>query len=467
MNQNEALISRKPIPLDDPSQGILVWEHEGFSQTNYGAFSLCGPCDVEALDRALQEAQADFPNFHANLVPCRKGLWTVWGWQRQPQPIALEVRDFTSLPEAPADMEAWIQAEMAPYVADVQDLGTTLPVRLLLYRFRGDRQMFVFLFHHVVIDGGGFYNFFAAALRIYHRLVTGREPEWAGVAGMHAQAGAVQLVTPIPAGRMMREMIAEWRKYPPWRVAQIASRPEAAPGRKIVRHIIEDRALQQAFRERARRDGGSVTDLFLAASKKALDEFNGARGADHDIMLHGLAVNQRVRRPQEETAGQGNPMGGIGIGSNEAERRDPAALLRWVIAERKRKMAAGHDYWLSWFGRQLVAASRVLPLRARPRVLRPVFDIRISYFVTNLGVVLPRMENGRPTGETAIREAGRMELVDVHNSVGATEKNAGALILRTFLNRLYLVFPFGRHKVADADAEVFARLVVEHAHRYL
>jgi hypothetical protein len=459
-----AITTREPTYLDAASEGILIWEHEGFPQTDYGAFSLCGPCDVEALDRAFQEAQADFPTFHANLVPCRRGLWTVWGWRFDPKPIALEVRDVA---ETPADMEAWIHAEMAPAVAQVQNLQTTLPVRLILYRFPNDRQMFVFLFHHVAVDGGGFYNFFANALRIYHRLVTGREPAWAGVAGMHAQAGAVQPITPIPLGRMLREMLAEWRKYPPWRVAQIVSRPNPTPGRKIVRFVIEDRAMQQALRERARRDGGSITDLFLAASQGALDDFNGARGADHEIMLTGMAVNQRLRRPVEETSTQGNPMGGIGIPSNSAERRDPEALLRWVIAERKRKLAAGFDYWLSWLGRNLISYGRVLPLGIRPRVLRPFFDVRISFFVTNLGVVLPRMENGRPTGETAIREAGRMELVDVHTSVGATEKNNGALILRTFLDRLYLVFPFGRHKITDEDAEAFSRLVLDHAQRYL
>ena len=56
-------------------------------------------------------------------------------------------------------------------------------------------------------------------------------------------------------------------------------------------------------------------------------------------MLHALPVNLRLRRPHEETAGQGNPLGGIGISSNSADRRDPASLLRWVIAERKRKLA--------------------------------------------------------------------------------------------------------------------------------
>ncbi|MHA1568167.1 MAG: hypothetical protein ACTSXZ_01755 [Alphaproteobacteria bacterium] len=467
MDQNVALSKPEPIPLDAPSEGILIWEQERFPQTDYGAFSLSGPCDVGAFARALREAQAGFPKFHAYLVPYRRGVWTTLGWMVQPPPVELEVYDMTSQAEAPADMESWIHETMAPMIAHVQDLKNAYPVRLLLFCLPAERHVFVFLFHHVVIDGGGFYNFLVNVFRIYHRLVTGEEPEWAGVAGLHAQAGDLRPITPIPAWRLVRELFAEWRKYPMRRVAQIDSRPTASSGRKIVRHLVEDRVLQKALRERARRDGGSLSDLFLAASKLALEEFNADRGADFEIMLHGLAVNQRLRRTVEETAGQGNPMGGIGISSNSTDRRDPEALLRWVISERKRKMEAGYDLWLSWLGRQLINWSRVLPVGMRARALRPFFDMRLSFFLTNLGVVLPRMENGRPTGETAIREVGRMQLVDVHTSVGTTEKNGATLILRTFLDRLYLVFQFGQHQIADDDAESFARLVVDHVQRYL
>jgi hypothetical protein len=464
---NTAIIKREPEYLDSPSEALLIMESEGYSNSNFGAFSLCGPCDVQAFDQALREAQADFPNFHANLVPCRQGLWTVWGWRRQAGPVPLEVHDLTSLPEAPADMEAWIQAEMTPWVQQVQNLQRTNPVRLHLYLFPGERQMFVFQYNHVATDGGGFYNFLAAALRIYHRLVTGREPDWAGVSAMHAQAGAAQPITPIPFGRFLREMFGELRKYPPWRIVQLASRPTPPSSRKVVRCVIDDPALQKAWRDRARRDGGSVADLFLAASKLALDAFNEARGADHEIMLHGLAVNQRLRQRPEESAGQTNSLGGIGISSNAADRRDPAVLLQRVIAERKRKLDSGYDFLIGATGRWVSAVGRILPLAIRGRALRPLIDMRLSFVVTNLGVVWPRMENGRPTGETAICEAGRMRLLDVHNSTGSPRGSGGTLILRTFLDRLYLVFSFGRDKATDEDARAYARLVLDHAQRYL
>jgi hypothetical protein len=231
--------------------------------------------------------------------------------------------------------------------------------------------------------------------------------------------------------------------------------------------VIDDAATQCALRDRARRDGGTVSDLFVAATKGALDAFNEARGADHETMVHGLAVNQRLRQSEASAAGRNNLVGMITISSNSADRRDPASLLRRVIAERKRKLAAGYDLRLAMLGQKLLALSHILPMSLRGPALRPLIDVPLSLIVTNLGVVWPCMENGRPTGKTAIREIGRMELLDVCSCTGVTEKNCGALILRTFLDRLTLAFQFGRHKITDDDADAYAQLVLDHAKRFL
>ena len=54
------------VQLDVPSEGLLVWEHAGFTQTEYGAYSFVGKCDPEAMKQAVLDAQAARPNFHSN-----------------------------------------------------------------------------------------------------------------------------------------------------------------------------------------------------------------------------------------------------------------------------------------------------------------------------------------------------------------------------------------------------------------
>lgn len=464
--------SRQSIPsapqiLDLPSESIFAWEHEGYPQTDYAGFLFQGRCDPEALNRALIGAQAMRPNFHANLCRVRRGPFSVLAWVPRDEPVGLEVRDFTDLEKLPEDTESWLHERMAGEIDHLQDLTQEYPVRHILYLLPDRHGILVFYFHHVATDGGGVYDFLKEAFRIYHKSVTGADPLWAEVAGLHAQAGAVRTITAPSGWKFFRESMAEWRVYPIHKVVQIASSPDPRPGRNIVRTIIKDKKLQAAMRDRARREGGTLSDLLLASSKLALEQWNLEHGAPAQTMNHGLAVNQRLRRALTETEGQGNPMSAISIPSNPQERRDPVELLRYVVQTRKRKLAEGHDLALAAFVRKVLTVGRLLPFAVRYRWLRLILDRPISFFVTNLGVVWPVIENGRPTGETAVRQVGEMNLLDIHACVGSTETNPVGLIARTFLSRLYLVLVVGRHKINDQDAADFSRLLMRKITDYL
>jgi len=468
MSETPALpATTNPVPLDLPSETIFAWEQEGFPQTDYASFSMRGPCDAQALREALWQCQDQRPFFHANLIPTRIGLWQVLAWHERDARVELEVRDFTGLEAVPEDMESWIHGQMAGEIDHVLDLRANFPVRFILYRLPREHHVLVFFFHHVAIDGGGMYDFLREVFRVYHRAVEGAQPEWADAAGIHSQSGGAGAVSAISTWRALGRALAEGRRYPMHRAVQIAGESSDLRGRNMVRHIVEDPDLQRALRDRARRDGGSITDLFLAASKLAIEQWNLSRNALAGIMYHGLAVNQRLRQDRARTKAQGNPMSGISIPSDPADRRDPEALLRHVIERRKELIEQGFDIALSRIVHGIQRAGRVIPLSARYRWLRVILDAKSTFFVTNVGVVWPRIEGGRPTGETLIRRVGQMELLDVHASVGSTKNNFAALILRTFLGRLYVVLSLGRHRISDEDAKEFSKLVFDKAMDYL
>ena len=90
-----------------------------------------------------------------------------------------------------------------------------------------------------------------------------------------------------------------------------------------------------------------------------------------------------------------------------------------------------------------------------------------SFFLTNLGVAWPKIVNGKPTGESAIQHVGDMELVDVIGSVGTTEKNPLALVMRTLHGKMCLGFATGRNVISDQDARDFPKLVIDKALRFL
>ncbi|MDP8254715.1 MAG: condensation domain-containing protein [Candidatus Alcyoniella australis] len=462
-------MSTKPGPtiLDVPSETIYAWEQEGFTKTNYACFHFQGPCDVEALDSALAQAQSAWPNFHANLIPTRFGLYRRLAWHVREQPAKLEVRDFTALENPPEDMEAWIHPQMLPEVDHLLDLQQEYPVKFILFLLPRQQCCLAMVVHHVVTDGGGVFDFMRDLFGIYHQMIKGSAPDWAQVSGMHSQAGAVTPVVPVSGWRFVRDLLAEWRKYPMWQAVRVASDPGGGHGRNMIRHIISDQDLQKALRERARREGGTLSDLVMAASKLAIQEFNGSRNAPSEIMYHGLAVNQRLRVAQSDAAILGNPMSVITIPSNSADRRDPETLLRYLVACRKRKLDAGHDLKISGLSRKLTMICRILPIGIRYQFLRLLVEQKLSYFLTNVGVVWPEMKDGRPTGQTAIKRVGDMELIDIHSSIGATKKTGNALILRTIYGKLYFIFALGKHLISEDDAQEFSSLVVKKTIGYL
>jgi hypothetical protein len=154
-------------------------------------------------------------------------------------------------------------------------------------------------------------------------------------------------------------------------------------------------------------------------------------------------------------------MSGLTIPSSPAERSNAEALLRYVIKERTQRMDLGYDIALSVISRRFLRVGKLLPLRWRYPLLRLVFDIKISHFVTNLGIVWPKIENGKPTGETAIENIGDLELTDIYSCVGPTEKNPQGLILRTLKSKLYMINSFGRWSVNDEDARAFSQLIYD------
>lgn len=456
------------IPLDSTSEIIRTWERDGFPQTDWTAFSFQGSCDIPAFEAALKKTLPVRPFFQSHLIVRSRFLLQSCYWQPMEEPCQLEVNDLRHMEKRPADIEQWLQETLSPALNRMAvDLAQVYPVRFLLILLPESSGVFAIVWHHTATDGGGLYDFLRTLFAEYHRLITGSNPDWADVAGLHAQAGNVSEIRPPRWNNFFREAITQIVKYPPHKTAQPASSPSHSRGRKIIRHYFDDPVLQKALRERARQDGGTVSDLCIAAAKLALQDWNESRGKPSEVMYHGLAVNQRLRQPVSLTAVQTNPLIAIGIPSRPEDRKDPQTLLHYVVHHRRRMLDTGYDVALHRLTQGMMRYARLLPISMRYPALRLVMDHPISFFLSNVGIVWPRIENGKPTGETAIRQIGAMELLDVHTSIGTTFNNPIGLILRTFMGRLCFTFTIGRHRITDEDALAFTRLVIDKVIRYL
>ena len=447
-----------PIPLDPASENILSWERPGFPQTDFVGFTLRGPVDDAALREAVREAQEARPHFHAFLRPRWRGARREWAWNVDGEPCPLEVVGWDAGERAPEDVDAWLHGAMRDETGRIKDLGREYPARFRLYRLPGRTSCLVLSFHHVAADGAAAWDCFRDVFSAYHRRVAGARPAWEGVPAFHsllAEPAATSAPTPREFLRLLR---AERKRFPPGRTAQILGTPGGAPGRLMIRRVIDDPVELRALRDRARHARGSLSDLFVAGSMMALDEWNTGRGAPPTVMVHGLAVSQRRRRAADGRF-RGNPVSMVSVPSARADRATPEAALRHAVATRQGKLAAGHDVALIEAAHRFHALVGWMPLSLRGRLQRAAIVRPLSLFITNPGVLWPAAAGGRPTGETALVRAGDAELTDIHLSVGGTPTNPMAMILKTFRGRLHVSCTVGRHRLREQEARAHADLI--------
>lgn len=448
-----------PQILDEPSENLMFWDEEGFPQTIASAFEFEGPLVDAALRSSVAWAVSSRPRFAARLHQIRVGRQWIPAWHFNGAAPAVESGDLR-LDDVPESLHRdRIEAHLASLVGRT-DLSREAPARVQCVRLTHRRWALIVAFHHVLMDAAGLYAFVRDVLSDYHLRVTGSPATWAAAPSIHAAGGSVSAPVSLSAGRMVLRMLAENREYPIRRCAQIAGTASGVPGRAMIRRDLTDPLLLDAMKVRARRAGGTLTDLFLAGSKVALAEWNRERDTPHDIFHHGLAVNLRNRVDPAHIREQGNPMTGFTVCTRADERRDPDTTLRLVIDRRRAKSGQGVDMGMADLTRTFVRRARSLPPAWRYRLLHGLVDIPISFFLTNVGVLWPRFHNGRPTGETALREAGGAFLLDVHLSVGATRSNPLALILQGLNDRLQIIYIVGTHRLTRREGESFADLMI-------
>jgi hypothetical protein len=226
----------------------------------------------------------------------------------------------------------------------------------------------------------------------------------------------------------------------------------------MIRRTVADPKLLAALRGRARREGGTLTDLFVAGSMKALEEWNGARGTVPAAMMHALAVNQRRRAVSEGF--QGNPMSMVTVPSREADRRTPDAALAHAVRTRAGKLAAGHDVALIRLAEAIRGPMSYVPPRVRGELTRRFVVRPLSLFITNPGILWPVVADGRVTGGMAITNVGGAEVTGFHLSVGGTEANPLAMILTTFRGALHVDCTVGRHRLTESEARGYLDVVL-------
>ena len=83
-----------------------------------------------------------------------------------------------------------------------------------------------------------------------------------------------------------------------------------------------------------------------------------------------------------------------------------------------------------------------------------------TFVLSNIGVMWPRVVNGRPTGESALTRAGDLEVDDVHSCPSGAPYIGLTVIARTLGGKLFVNFSFDRcHFATDEATELADRII--------
>ena len=191
-----------------------------------------------------------------------------------------------------------------------------------------------------------------------------------------------------------------------------------------------------ALRRWARKEGATLNDLLLAASGLSLQEDAQRKGQRPARISLWTVVNLRGRLNQKELNGNLNTT--YMIDTMPQDRSNLTQLLRRVTHQRQQQQAEGWPVANFRALQRLGRSSRILPLRLRKPLLRPLIEARYSIVLSNVGVLWPEMKGGRPTGRSFLERSGGLRLVGIGIESPPLRRPAYHLVSYTFLGTLHL-----------------------------
>ena len=456
------------IPMDPFSEIGLYAETRDYPKTDVTQMEFTGPIDVDALAEAWEESVALVPTFSSHLAIERVGAQFLPVWHSCPGlPNRLVFQDYRASVRQPFDPTVFLEQSHGQRLLRRIDLTRAFPVRAFLFRTFNDRHIFSIRYQHSVMDPYKGYLVTTAMLARYHEKVTGAPPTWASALGMASLGDSAPAVPakPGPPSQAfavealrgaLRRLWSQGRITPVLGERQLA--PREAVGRHSLRIVIDDPRHLQGLFGRARRGGVRLNDLLLAAIHEGLEGWNREHGVNQSRFRMMLVTSLKGRLPRSRNLGAG--ISGISMVTGENGDLGFEERMRWFGSQRRALLAERYDVRFHQWVTHSCGASRFLPFALRRRLWRQIIGaIPISVYLSNVGVVWPRMVDGRPTGESQLLGAGEFSISDIHSSPSISPGMSLGITARTHNRRMYLNFVCDRFRFRRHEAQGLTRAV--------
>jgi hypothetical protein len=449
-------------PIDPFSEYGLYFESDCYPKTDFTQMEFRGPLDENALCDAFEEALTSFPLYRSHLRERWNGHQFLPYWEtdleRRNQLVVEDCRDRAP---RPFDPMRFLSEYFGERMQRRIDLTTEFPFTGYLLRVDDDRYIFSICYHHIAMDPHKGYRALTDILAGYHKKVCGVSPPWSDFLGMASlgrqpRQGFEDIprrVSGLFAAENAYSFLSDLVRRGP--SVQLASEHKLSyrqvQGRHSLRLRYDDPKMLDRLVARAARSKAQLNDLWLALTHRTITRWNREHDAPHDHFRTTLIVSLRGRLKLPEHAGVG--LSCLNFLTTDLHKADLDELVRHFRHRRfglLRRMADIRFYkWAS----DTFEVLRFLPLSVRQRIWRPlILTLPIAAYVSNLGVVWPRLENDRPTMDSALLGAGGFEISDIHSSPSLLRNVGMGITTRIHAKRLFINFVCDSFRFREDEA---------------
>jgi len=204
----------------------------------------------------------------------------------------------------------------------------------------------------------------------------------------------------------------------------------------------------------------SLVDLLSASATLAVDQWNAAGNMPLGRQTAAVTVNARGRWQGSDAPNMSSVMF---MESMPSQRKNAAEFARSLGLTRIRQFRRQQDLKLMRSMETLVNSLRIFPFRIRRRIVHFMVGLHnYTAAITMLGVVWPRLINGRLTGDTSVTGSGGLAVEDIHAIAYKLQSSTQVLLLvYGFRNRLHLVLACSGSLFTRDEAEAFMDLIME------
>ncbi len=448
--------------LDPLSEMLALSSYGNTKNIIVTAIETRGFLDEEALIQAAKRAASAFPQVLSRLKEIKvKGRYHLFWGYRPDEVLPVRITDMMT-PDGSASLDEFL-GHVSPRLDRDWNLFEEPASEFHFVRLAADHHILAVAVHHAAADGGTASEFGKEIFANYHELKTGQRPDWA------RELPAISSTKK----RMVRVKKPDWKKVLAGvrqTLLRLTERPELPAGhgsngdtRQF--HIKRVFSVEESdrFVKKSLERGVSPVDLMSADAGRAVDTWNEARNVPPGLLTISMTVNMRGRfrgldRP--------NTSGVIFFRSMPGAREDVNAFVRSIAAKRIGHFRRQDDFAYYSDVSRMTDSLRLFPFNTRRKIVNFIVNrYQLSIAVTLLGVIWPKMENGRMTADTYLARTGDLEIDQVHGVGYKLLSSTRALLIAYFYKkRLNLVLAASACQFTHDEAEAFTDMIVANLH---